>query len=295
MGLALALAACGKPTESTAAKADGVLMRVNDRPITLFDFNLQQLNAGMPKDFSEESQRQVLDALVRAELMYQKGLELGLDQDPGYRNAVALAEAKLAMVKRQEMQKRVYEREITQKVEISDEQAKEYYERHQTEITHEYHLGSLQFPEEKEALAVLERIRNGESFEQVADSVTAETRGIDPSDTENLRRQWDLGHVRWRQIPENIMAVIAKLKEGDVSEPIYHEGSGYIVLKLFEKREVPEADFPSLRAEIKEILRNAALKEREENFYKELKARARIEEVAKPPRPAASAKPDATL
>ncbi len=286
MGLALALAACGKPAEPTAANADGVLMRVNEKPITIFDFNLQQISAGMPKDSSEASQRQVLDALVRAELMYQKGLELGLDQDPGYRNAVALAEAKLAMLTRQEMQERVYQREIAPKVEISDEQAKQYYERHRVNITHEYHLGSLQFPEEKEALAVLERIRNGESFEQVANSVMAEARGTDPSDAENLRKLWDMGFVRWRQIPENIMAVIAKLKEGDVSEPIHHEGSGYIVLTLLEKREVPEADFPNMQPEIKEILRNAALKEREESYYQALKAQARIQQVAMPPQPA---------
>lgn len=277
IGLGLALTACSEPES-----AQGVLMRINDQPITIYDFNLHQVSGGMPKDMSEASQQKVLDALVQAELMYQKGLALGLDDDPGFQRAVAMAEAKLAMLKRQEMQDRVYQREVAAKVQISDEAAQQHYEKHKADITHEYHLGSLQFDDEQQARAAVERIRNGETFEEVANGVAAEIPGFEGSDAEGLRKLWDMNYVRWRQIPPGIMEVIAGLKAGDVSDPIRHDGPVYVVLKLFEKREIPEADFPSMRAEVKEVLRTAALKERENRFYAALRADARIQEVAKP-------------
>lgn len=277
IGLGFALTACSEPEN-----AGNVLMRVNDQPITIYDFNVRQVSGGVPKDLSDTAQQKVLDAIVEAELMYQKGLALGLDEDPGFQRAVAMAEAKLAMLKRQEMQERVYQREIASKVQISDEQAKQYYDEHKTEITHEYHLGSLQFPEEAKARDVVERIRKGESFETLANGVAAELPGFEGSDADSLRKLWDMSYVRWRQIPPNIMKVITGMNAGDVSDPIQHEGSGYIVLKLFEKREIAEADFPSLRGELKESLRAVALKEREARFYQELRKSARIEQLAKP-------------
>jgi len=277
VGLTLALTACNE-TDS----AQGVLLRVNDQPITVFDFNVRQVSGGVPKDFSETSQQKVLDAIVEAELMYQKGLALGLDEDPGFQRAVAMAEAKLAMMKRQEMQERVYQREVASKVQITDEQAKEYYETHKTDITHEYHLGSLQFPEQGKAREVVKRLRKGESFETVANDIAAKIPGFDGDDPDSLRKLWDMSYVRWRQIPPAIMEVIAGMKAGDVSEPIQHDGSGYIVLKLLDKREIAEADFPSLRAELKEALRTSALKERERRFYDALRRSARIQHIAKP-------------
>lgn len=290
LAISLGVAGCGKeqktvigngePLDTIVAEGfeDAALMRVNGRPVTQYDFNLWQLYTKQ-KHATPESERALLDMIVETELMYQKGLELGLDKDPSYVRAFTLAAAKTKMLRLQDMQERVAKYEAD-KVTISDEQAQAYYNANEAVIRGIYHLGSLQFPNEKEAKAILKRIRKGESFEVVADSVV--TNMPDYSPNRETKEYWDIGEITWTRIPPNVMEKLAKLEVGNVSEPINVGEAGYIILKLLGKEDRADGDFPSVRGEIISILKEKVVNENMDKLRRELKDKAKIEKIASP-------------
>lgn len=258
---------------------DAVLIQVNGKPITQYDYNLWQLAEGRSGVLNGDEGTKLMDRLVETEVMAQKARELGLDKDPAFIRSMALAQAKILMVQRQELERLLMEQE-SKAIAISDEQAQEYYNKHEKAIRQRYHLGSLQFPTEKEAKEVIKRIRKGESFEDVANEVVSSMPGMPPED--DPKALWDLGFVSWTQIPPDIMDVISKLKPGQLGGPIHHEKAGYVVLKLLEVEHVEEADFPSLRIPIIQRLRDQAVKEHLDAFRRELMANAKVEKVRDP-------------
>lgn len=288
--ISLGLAGCGKekppvvgsgePLEAIveAGLENKALLRVNERPVTQYDFNLWQLSTKQGQA-TPEQQRKLLDRIVEAELMYQRGIELGLDKDPVYVRAFALAAAKNKMLKLQQMEEMVVGHEAGS-VKIEDEQAKAYYDANEADIRSVFDFGSLQFATEKEARDALKRIRKSKSFETVADEIVATFPDYDG--VKEPREYWEMKGVSWQMIPPNVMRAVGKMKLNDVSEPIAANDQSFIILKLLAKQTVNERDFPSMRAAVISRLRDEAVVKHIETLRKELKAKAKIEKLDTP-------------
>ena len=121
-----------KEPAAKSQPAAKVLAKVNGTPITEDDLRLT-IRAGHGMAPEGEKLR-ALDDVIQSELLYQEGLKLGIDKDPGYLKDIAKMEKQMANMKRAEITRRLYNTQIASKVEITNQEAQEYYNKNVDQI-----------------------------------------------------------------------------------------------------------------------------------------------------------------
>ena len=246
-----------------------IIAKVNGTPITEEDLSFRLPGAHGARKASGKQQKAV-DDVITEELLYQQGLKIGLDKDPGYQAQIARIERQLANVKRAEMTRRVYNTQVAAKIEITHSDAKIYYDQNANQITTELHLGVMVFNDKERAEEALGKIRGGAAFESIA-------RGVMGSQVSAGREPWDLGFLSWDQIPFDFVDAVYKLKPGEVSDLVSSRRTGYQVFRLFGARKNPKADFASMSGFIMNRLRDEKVREAYEQYVEKLKKEAKIE------------------
>lgn len=258
-----------KESAGSSKKESKVVARVNGTPLTEEDLSFRLLGPHGERKPSG-NQPKALDDLINEELLYQQGLKLGLDQDPGYRAQIARIERQLAHVKRGEMMRRVYNTQVAAKIEVSSQDAKKYYDEKANQITTDLHLGVLSFSNKEGAEETLKKIRGGAPFESIARSVMG-------SQGSAGREPWDLGFLSWDQIPVDFVDAVYQLKPGEVSEVVSSKRTGHQIFKLFGLRKNPKADFSAVSGIIMNRLRDQKVLEAYEQYVANLRKEAKIE------------------
>ena len=181
------------------------------------------------------NQEKALDDVITEELLYQQGLKIGLDKDPEYQAQIARFERQLAHVKRTEMTRRVFNTQVAAKVEITQADAKKYYDKNANQIETELHLGVLSFNNKKGAGEALEKIRGGATFESIARSVMG-------SQVSGGREPWDLGFLSWDQIPIDFVDAVYRLKPGEVSDVVSSQADRVPGIQTARSPQEPEGE-----------------------------------------------------
>ena len=246
-----------------------ILVKVNGTPITEEDLTFR-LHGVHGQRKATGDQQKALDDVITEELLYQRGLKIGLDKDPGYRAQIAKLEHQLAIAKRAEMTRRVYNTQVAAKIEITHSDARNYYDKNANQITTELHLGVISFNNEEPAKEALQKIRGGATFEYVARSVMG-------NQVSAGREPWDLGFLSWGQIPFDFVEAVYKLKPGEVSDVVSSQRTGSQIFKLFGVRKNPKADFASVSGLIMNRLRDEKIMEAYKQYVENLKKEAKIE------------------
>ncbi len=269
--LAALLYGCTGKKESAGKPelASKILAKVNGTPITEEDLRFRLPGAHGERKASGNQQK-ALDDVITEELLYQQGLKIGLDKDPGYRAQVAKLEHQLAIAKRAEMTRRVYNTQVAAKIEITNSDAKNYYDKKAHQIATELHLGVISFNNKERAEEALGKIRAGAPFESIARSVMG-------SQVSAGREPWDLGFLSWDQIPVDFVDAVYRLKPGEVSDLVSSKRTGYQIFKLSAARKNPKADFTSLSGLIMNRLRDEKVIEAYAQYVEKLKREAKIE------------------
>jgi peptidyl-prolyl cis-trans isomerase C len=257
-----------EPTKSLETEGK-VVAKVNGAPITEEDISFRLPAAHGEKRVSGNQQK-ALDDVISEELLYQQGLKIGLDKDPGYRAQIARFERQLAHVKRAEMTRRVYNTQVAAKVEITHADAKNYFDKNVDQITTELHLGVMSFNNQEGAGEALQKIRDGATFESIA-------RAVMGSQVSAGREPWDLGFLPWDQIPIDFADAVYRLKPGEVSGIVSSKRTGYQIFKLLGARKNPKADLVTMSGVIMNRLRDEKVIEAYEQYVEKLKKEAKIE------------------
>ncbi len=268
---ALCIAGCSGKKEPVAQSqpAAKVLAKVNGAPITEDDLRLSTRTAhGMAP---EGEKLRALDDVIQAELLYQEGLRLGIDKDPGYLKDLAKMEKQIANMKRAEITRRLYNTQIAAKVEVSNQEAQEYYNKNVDQIQTELHLGIIKFSNKEEAEDALKRIRGGEPFKKVAEA------SLPQGMPAGHRPPWDMGFVTWGQVPDEFWTVVYKLKPGEVSEVVSSKRTGFHIFTLLDRRKNSKMEFNQVSGLIMTRLRDRKITDSFENFIAKLKKDAKIE------------------
>ena len=259
-----------KETAESSKTGGKVVARVNGTTLTEEDLSFRLRKAAHGERVAAEDEQTKLDEAIREELLYQQGLKLGLDKDPGYRAQITRLERQLAHVKRAEMTRRVFNTQVAAKIEVSHEDAKNYYDKNVNQITTDFHLGVIPFNKKEQAEEALKKIRSGATFESIARSVMGSKAGAG-------REPWELGFVSWDQIPVDFVDAVYKLKPGEVSDVVSSKRTGHQIFKLFGIRKNPKADFTGMSAVIMNRLRDKKVMEAYEQYVEKLKKEAKIE------------------
>jgi parvulin-like peptidyl-prolyl isomerase len=283
MGFILLLAFSGCKTRKDGAEipkaGSRVVAKVNGQVITEEDLNFRLLGPhGRKRAPGKEEKEKEIGDVIQEELLYQQGIKLGLDNDPGYRMKIARLERQLDNFKRVEMARRVYTTQVAAKINITLQDAKDYYEKHADRITTELHLGVISFRSSEEAEEALKKIRRGASFEAIAREVMG-------SKLPAGREPWDLGFLPWDRIPFHFVDAVYQLKPGEVSGVVASKRTGFEIFRLIGSRKNAKAGFSTMSGIIMNRLRDQRVIEARERYVEGLKKEAKIEIFREEARP----------
>jgi peptidyl-prolyl cis-trans isomerase C len=267
-----ALAGCGerrkpKPAEQAAAK---VVATVNG--VALTDRDLEHrargaLTAGAPGH--EAAAANVLETLVRDELVYQKAVQLGLDRDEDYRRRLEDLEAQVRTFKRQQLGLMLRTWAQEQAV-VTDAEARAWFEKNGEAARTAFHvLQILRKGDYPEIAREQQEVKDGTPFEQVAAKRF-------PGLPESMKAPWDLGELHWTQLPDAWRGIVDRLEPGQVSEVIKGEHDRYWLVKLAGRRIDPAITFETEKDRIVAALRQQKANALYDALLAEARAKARI-------------------
>lgn len=243
-----------------------VLAKVNGLPITADDLTFRKVEGhGKTPQYGPKTVEDIVDQ----ELLYQKGIRLGLDQDPGYQRQLPELSRMPAGAKRLEMARRVFTTQIASRIEVRPDDGRKYYAAHADQIRTQLHLGLLKFDDRQKAEEALKKLRDGADFAGVA-------KGVMKGAGANGREAWDLGFVKWEQVPVEFADSLYRLKPGEVSAVLGSKATSFQIVKLMEKRTTPEPGYEKVSALVINRLRDLKLLEAYQQYLETLRKEATI-------------------
>ncbi len=251
--LAASLCACGGKTDAnrkTDAHAQGkILATVNDVPITEYDMKLILRRVGHGEQANPEPTQVVLDTLVRNELVRQQSVELGLDKNQDYRNKLNEVEAQVREFERQEMAV-LYREYVRSKATVTEAEAQDYFNKNAKTIQARFHVMQIYYRGgEAEIAQAYKDLQGGMPFEKVAAKRF-------PNLPKGMKAPWDLGELRWFQIPPPWQGTVEGLAPGKSSGIIKGPGERFWLIKLAGKSVDPKITFAMEKDRIVEVLKS---------------------------------------
>lgn len=298
IGFLTILLASGCSSKGDRSAQDQVVIRVDNRVLTLAEFNeyFEPISMscdkedGQNNDAIREARLRFLLQLVEEMIILRRADELHLSVSPqelddavreiqedypkaGFED-MFLKQAVSFKAWRQRLERRllvekVMRKELLKEEPVTPEEIRDYYDRHREEWScgEEVRARHILLPTEDQAKKVLEQFQNGETF-----STLARRHSIAPE----AQYDGDMGYVVRGQLPGCLEAPLFDLEPGDVS-PVIQTPYGFHIFQVIEKR---ETRVPNIEESIERI-KQEILKERLEAAYgpwlAELRSRYHIE------------------
>jgi peptidyl-prolyl cis-trans isomerase C len=204
-----------------------------------------------------------LDELVKKELLYQEAVKKGLDKDAEYQK-------KLEDFKKLTLISVLLEKQIEDKTKVTDQEVKEYYEKHKGELAgiNQMRASHILVKSEDEAKKILARIKKGEDFAKIAEKSSL--------DTGTAKNGGDLGLFSQGQMVPEFESAAAKLKVGEISEPVKTR-FGYHIIKVTDKKMGKPIEFEKIKNNIRQRLAAEKQKEFFDTYINDLKNQYKVE------------------
>jgi EpsD family peptidyl-prolyl cis-trans isomerase len=204
-----------------------------------------------------------LDELIKKEMLYQEALKKGLDKDPQYL-------AKVEDFKKLTLVSMLLEKEIGTKGKVTEQDAKDYYDKHKEDFAavSQIKLSQILVRTEDEANKIMASLKNGEDFAKLAREKSIDTR--------TAKNGGDVGFVSKGQLMPEIEAVAARLKIGEVSEPIKTK-AGYEIIKVTDKKFGKPIEFDKVQRVIMQRLAAEQQKDAFDSYMDQLKKSYKVE------------------
>jgi peptidyl-prolyl cis-trans isomerase C len=206
-----------------------------------------------------DRKRQFVDNMILNELLYAEGEKQGYDKDPEVERQVSDLRRRLVVQK--------VVREYQKPPEITEDQAKAYYDENPTLYsTTQIRASHILVKDEAAAREILEQVKaDPTKFADIAkEKSTDKTSGA---------KGGDLGMFGpGRMVPEFERAAFA-LKQGEISDVVKTQ-YGFHVIIVTERKEGERRPFDQVKEQIKATLRNKAIQEQSEKRYADLRSAA---------------------
>ena len=210
-----------------------------------------------------EGKEKFLEELIKKELLYQEALKKGLDKDSEYLKKVEDFK-KLTLISQ------LLEKEIETKAKVTDQDVKDYYEKHKDELTSvsQIKASHILVKTEDEAKKILERLKKGEDFATLAKKYSI--------DTGSAKNGGDLGFFSPGQMVPEFEAAASKLKKGEISQPIKTK-FGYHIIKVADKKMGKPLEFDKIKNAIFQRLSAEKQKEFFDSYIEGLRKSYKVE------------------
>jgi len=257
---------CAQKESSTGS----VIAKVNNATITKENFLKESklVPEWAKQNFStKDGKERFLEELIKKELIYQDAKNKGLDKD----KEILL---QVEEFKKMTLLSLVLKKEIEEKVQVSDEEAGDFYNKNQDKFKkgEEIRASHILVDTEKEAKDILARLKKGEDFAKLAKSLSKDKGSAD--------KGGDLGSfTRGRMVPEFENTAFS-LKPGEVSSPLKTQ-FGYHIIKLTERKEGAMVPFEEAKETVKRQLLSEKQKSAFDAYIEGLKKKSKIKTESK--------------
>ncbi|HAD04079.1 MAG: hypothetical protein A2091_08345 [Desulfuromonadales bacterium GWD2_61_12] len=290
--LALILGACkDKPTAAAAT----VLLRVDNRTVTLEDFKRDfakslPANQQLAAEERSELERSYLVQTIDRQLALAEGQKLGVTVTPqeletaleehrrdypagGFEQS--LLERNITIEQwRQELEERLIMEKVARqvvytRVDVTDKEVDAYFRDNRQEFDRPAQVRARQIvvSSETEGERLLGLLRQGSSFEALAKEFSLSPDADDGG---------DLGFFGRGEMPAEFDATVFNLAVGRLS-PLIKSEYGYHIFRVDEKREAVRLTLEQVRGEIRDKLRAEKEETAYEKWLQELRSRASID------------------
>jgi len=214
-----------------------------------------QVAQGQPDN--EQLRKTVREELVRREVLSQEAERKGMDKKADVQAQVALA--------RQGVLIGAYLQDFVKSHPIDDEAVKKEYENIRAALGQsEYKSRHILVKEEAEAKAIIEKIKKGERFEDLA------KQSLDPGSKE---RGGDLGWANKAAYVKPFSEAMVKLEKGKYTEAPVKSDFGWHVIQLDDVRELKAPGLDDIKPQIAARLQQQMV----EKHILDLRAKAKVE------------------
>lgn len=229
-----------------------VLVSLRGGEITLGEFNKA---LGDPDNKNKyKTKEKLLENMLKERILVQRAQEIGLEKDEKVSSQIKTVieqvrkerEEKIKISTQQALVDEVMKVEIYDKVKLGEEEIAEYYKENKEDFIkdEEYHLRHILVETLEEAEAVLEKIRSGADFAELA-----KEKSIGPSG----KQGGDLGFITRGITIKPFEDVAFVLKPGEISEVVKTQ-FGYHIIKLEEISPERQKTLEEAKVEIEFIL-----------------------------------------
>lgn len=266
--VAFALSACGPSSAPMNERSTGpVLAKVDDLAIHAED--IQASLALLPEPArigilnNTETLRRYVEEYAHKEILYREAVRQGVDKDPEVRRQIAAAEKSIVT-------QRLLEKTLQDKVKVTEEDMKKYFEEHKDEFTAEdrWTLAHIQFDSLKAAQEAAARLGRGEDFAALARSLSTDVMSKDKGGV--------LGTVERSKAPPEFVQALTGRKKGEVSAPIKTQ-HGYHLVKLVDVQPGGLVAFEGVREPLRQYLTEEKYRRALETYLAALKQNHKVE------------------
>jgi len=262
--LTLALISCSK---KGAEQKGPFLAKVGNTTITQADYDreFQSLPEYAQQLFADEQGREkFLNEIINKEMLHQEALKKGLDKTPEFQK-------KVEEFKKVTLVTELFEKDVMAKAKVSDQEVKDYYDQHKEEFapTTQIKASHILVKTEDEAKKVMERLKKGEKFADIAKAVS-----IDKGSAIN---GGDLGYFSKGQMVPEFENAASSMNIGDISSVPVRTQFGYHIIKVTDKKKGSIIEFEKIKAMISQKLTGGKQKEAFDQYIAELKKNYKVE------------------
>jgi hypothetical protein len=245
--LLLAVGCGGGDVRDDSSLPPDAIVTVDGKALTVSQLELL-LPAGEKTPFSASEKAAWVSQWVEVELLYGEAVRRGLHNDPRIK-------ARLESLEREFLADHLTFIELRERIEVSEEEIKEYFEDHRDQYIYEYRVSHIMVNSFEEAGQVQEMLKKN-SFTWVANR-----HSVDPV----ARRGGDLGYLTKGNMIPAFETVVFDMMPGEVSGIVRSE-FGYHIIQLVGMREAQvKVELDDVRERIMNQLvirrRNAAYRE----------------------------------
>lgn len=220
-----------------------------------------------------QGKEKFLNEIINKEMLYQEAIKKGLDKTTDFQR-------KLEEFRKLTLVTELFEKEIMAKAKISEPELKDYYDKHKEEFTPTTQIKAshILVKTSAEAEKVLERLKKGEKFGDIAKAVSQ-----DPGSAKN---GGDLGYFSRGQMVPEFEKAAANLKVGEISIPVQTQ-FGFHIIKVTDKKKGAVIEYEKIKEMISQRLSGEKQKEAFDQYLAELKKNYKVEinkeALAQPP------------
>jgi peptidyl-prolyl cis-trans isomerase C len=255
----IVLAGCNKaapPAESTKP-AEKPVATVNGVPISrdMFNFYVKNATGKATSELSADQRSQLLDNLIRGEVIAQQAEKDGLEKNPD--TAALLQFSQLQILEQADAEQYLKDKKPT-----DAERQTEYDAQIAAMPKTQYHARHILLTSQEAAQKTIDQLKKGAKFEDLA-----KKQSIDSSKDQG----GDLGWFSPSNMVKPFADAVAGLKKGEITQTPVQSQYGWHVIQLIDTRETPLPPLDSVKDRVDQLVQNKKFKAYQDELMKSAK------------------------